>query len=401
MKFTDRKIDNLKAQETRYELWEGNGLGIRISTTGRKSWIMMYRFGGKARRLTLGTYPGTSVAQAHQLHGKAKADLQRGIDPGTTKVQANQDEREAATVQALAHEYIERWAKPRKRSWKEDQRILEKDVLPKWGRRKSKTITRRDVITLLDGIVDRGAPIQANRTFAAVRKMFNFAVSRDIVPVSPCAEIKMPAAENRKDRVLSAEEIHTLWTKLDSAHMNEGTRLVLKLQLTTAQRPGEVTGAAWDDINFATGWWTIPTSKAKNKLAHRVPLSALALEVLEQAQHLVADSAFVFPSPRGDKPMTEQALARAVARNLEVFGIEPFTPHDLRRTAASHMTSMGIFRLVVSKILNHADGGVTAVYDRHSYDQEKRTALEAWAKRLQEIVTGEVASTNVVMMNPR
>jgi len=157
MKFTDRKIKNLKPNKDRYEVWEGNGLGIRVAASGRKSWIFMYRYQGKARRMTIGVYPTISVAEAHKAHGKALADLDRDVDPGAKLVEARKQDRDALIVKTLAAEYMSKWAKPNKRTWKEDERMLEKDVIPAWGRRKARDITRRDVITLIDRIVERGA----------------------------------------------------------------------------------------------------------------------------------------------------------------------------------------------------------------------------------------------------
>ena len=369
MRLTDFQIKNLKPQAKRHEVWEGKtGFGVRVTPRGNKSFIYMYRFGGKARRLTLGTYPAMSLAEAHKKYAEAKEKVQKGIDPGVETVAEREEERKAPTVATLVEEYLEKWAKPRKRSWREDKRILEKDVLPAWGQRKAREITKRDVLRLLDGIVDRGAGIMANRTLAVIRKMFNFAVSRDIVPISPCLAVRAPAPEQRRDRVLTADEIRAFWHGLEGAKMAEGTKLALKLQLVTAQRKAEIVGAAKDEIDFSDGgWWTIPGEKSKNGLPHRVPLSPLALELLEAAEPLSGGSPWLFPSPRGNKHITPEAIDHALRRpGLETLGFS-FTPHDLRRTAASHMTSMGISRLVVSKLLNHVERGITAVYDRHSY----------------------------------
>ncbi|MDQ2696164.1 MAG: tyrosine-type recombinase/integrase [Pseudomonadota bacterium] len=399
MKFTDRQIKNLKPRAHRFEVWEGNGLGVRVTPKGTKTWVFLYRFGDRARRMTLGEYPAMTVAQAHEAHGRALAELERGNDPGAAAVQERREERIAPTVAALVAEYLEKWAKPRKRSWEEDQRILEKDVLPVWGRRKAREITRRDVIALLDDIVERGAPIVANRTLEIIRKMFNFALERDIITATPCALVRAPAAETQRDRVLNEDEIRAFWRGLDAARMDEGTQLALKLQLLSAQRRGEVLSAEWSEFDLAGGWWTIPAGKSKNRLAHRVPLSNQALALLERAESLACGSRYVFPSPRrsgGDKPVAVGAVTRALGRSRTALGIEHFTPHDLRRTAASHMTGMGISRLVVSKILNHVESGITAVYDRHSYDQEKRQALDAWGHKLESIVTGSGTAGNVV-----
>lgn len=399
MKFTDKKIQNLKPRAQRYEEWEGNGFGVRVTPRGVKSFVYLYRFDGKPRRLTLGTYPSMTLADAHKAHAEAVKKREQGIDPGAATAADRREERKAPTIAGLVEEYLEKWAKVRKRSWREDERILKKDVLPEWGHRKAREITRRDVIRLLDDIVDRGAGIMANRTLAAIRKMFNFAVSRDIVAVSPCLSVRAPAPEQRRDRVLTTDEICDLWHALKGAKMMaEGTKLALKLQLVTAQRKAEIVTARWDEIDFndGGGWWTIPIEKAKNKMAHRVPLSPLALELLQAAKNLAGDSPWVFPSPQTDRHITPEAVDHALRRpGLETLGFT-FVPHDLRRTVASHMTGMGIPRLVVSKILNHVERGITAVYDRHSYDKEKRQALEAWAHRLKSII--EETEFNVIPM---
>ncbi len=390
-KFTDRRVRNLRPKASRYEIWEGNGLGLRIAPTGRKSWVYVYHFRGKPRRLTLGSYPQMSVAQAHAAYGEALTALEQGIDPGEKIVSARQALRVAPTVRELAEVYIEKWAKPRKGSWKEDQRMLDKDVLPAWGKLKAADVTRRDVMNLLDKIVARGAPITANRTLEVIRRMYNFAIEQDILSATPCIRVRAPAPEQRRDRVLREDEIRTFLAKLEDSKMSESAKLALKLQLYTAQRRGEVVAARWSEIDFTAKIWTIPAEKSKNRLSHRVPLSEEALQILEEAYKLSSGSDWVFPSPRGDNSITDRSVSRAVLRNREHFGIADLTPHDLRRTAASHMTSLGIPRLVVSKILNHADSSVTAVYDRHSYDMEKKNALDSWAAFLCKV--GRVGDT--------
>jgi integrase len=398
-KLTDFQIKNLKAKEKRYTEWGERGLGVRVTPNGVKTFIFKYRFDGKVRWMTLGTYPGLTLADAHEAHAEAWKVLRQGIDPGAKAINERMEERDAPTVAALADEYLEKWAKPRKRSWREDARILQKDVLPAWGHRKAKDITRRNVIALLDDIVDRGAGIMANRTLATIRKMFNFAVSRDIVVVSPCLAVHSPAPEQRRDRVLTVDEIRAIWHALEGAKMmSKGTKLALKLQLVTGQRKAEIVSAAWDEIDLTDRWWTIPPEKAKNKMAHRVPLSSLALELFQAARSITGNSPWIFPSPQTDRHITPEAVDHALRRpGLEALGFS-FVPHDLRRTAASHMTGMGISRLVVSKILNHVERGVTAVYDRHSYDLEKRQALEAWGMKLREIIGGSEEKNNVIRL---
>jgi integrase len=393
MKFTDRQIRSLKPKKERYEVWEtnGKGLGVRIAPTGRRSFIFLYRFQGTSRRITFGIYPEISLADAHAAHSKARQLLERGTDPAMVEQDAKEESRRSPSIKRLVEEYIEKYSKLRKRSWKEDERILNKDVVARWGKRKAQDITRRDIILLLDEIVDRGALIQANRTLATIRKMYSFAMGRGILESSPCVAIPAPSKENRRDRVLSEDEVRTFWEKLNTAKMEKATALALKLQLITAQRKGEVVGAEWIDFDLKRSWWTIPAEKSKNGFPHRVPLSSLAIEILNELKKMIGDSQWLFPSPREGQHIAETSVDHAVRVNAEHFGIAHFTPHDLRRTTASMMTASGIQRLTVSKILNHVESGVTAVYDRHSYDKEKRQALNAWSHQLESFLTGKRA----------
>lgn len=415
MQFTEKFIQSLKPAIQRYDAREqrGDGFAIRVFPSGEKSWVYIYTFEGRKRRMTLGGYPNLSLADARKKHREALRTLEKGIDPGFEKQQKKIQACLSVTMSDLIKEYIEKWAEPRKRSWKADEHCLNKDVKPIWGKRKAKDITRRDVILLLDKIKERGAPIAANRTLACIRRMFNFAMERDIIPVSPCMAVKAVAKENRRDRVLSIEEIKIVWTALSgngklengrsAIQMSLSSRLALKFQLVTAQRKGEVISAEWSEIDLTAGWWTIPAEKAKNGHIHRVSLSALALELLQEIKNLHHDSRWLFPSEKNDRHLTGAAIDHAIRRssfmhkeNGMVKALNHFTPHDLRRTGATYMTSMGISRLVVSKILNHVESGVTAIYDRHGYDAEKKHAMETWGNKLEEIIENRVPSSNIL-----
>ena len=179
---------------------------------------------------------------------------------------------------------------------------------------------------------------------------------------------------------LTEQEIKQFWKGVDNANILPQAKQALLLILVTWQRPGEVAGMRWDEIEGR--WWTIPSERTKNKLAHRVWLSDPAVEILEAAQN---DTAWVFPAPLSGSHLRADSLPKALGK----VGIDNLTPHDLRRSAAT--TTPGIRRTVQRKILNHKDSDVTAVYDRHSYDQEKMEALDKWAAKLTQIIAGKKA----------
>lgn len=393
---TVRSLEAIKPpSDGRVDYWDEDvsGLGLRVSSSGRKSWVLMYRVRGdkRLRRATLGTYPTLSLADARE---DAATDL-RAASKGNDPAAVRQAELQAETFGELAEDYIERYAKKHKKSWFKDRQHLDRDLLPRFKNRKAASIKRREVIALLEDIADRGAPVGANRTLEIIRRIYNWGIEQEIVELNPCQRIKKVGVENRRDRVLSDDEIRAVW----AAFENETARMrdLFRLRLLTAQRPGEVSRLRWEDIDLVSGWWTIPAEFSKNGLAHRVPLSQAALDILRGSSGHDDKSGWVFPSPSGKGPL--RSVWRAMDNIRKHSGIK-FVPHDLRRTAASRMTGdLGFTRLVVGRILNHAEASVTATYDRHSYDKEKKQALDAWGARLTEIVSGEPANSNVLPLH--
>lgn len=391
-KLTPYKVDNLRPRGVQFEVFdEGRPLAIRIGTTGTKSWVMFYRTGaGRQRRMTLGRYPALSIADARRLCETHLAAVQSGIDPADQRASERAQRRQAATFADLASNFIERHAKRHKRSWYTDQRYLERFLLPAFGASRAADIGRRDVIALVETIA-KETPIQARRAFALARAIYNWGIRVDLVEVSPCDRVRAPGREQARDRVLTDGEIGDLWKVLEGARngtapMTEATALAIRLALVTGQRIGEIVGLSWFEIDRASGWWTIPAARSKNGLEHRVPLSRLALGVLARAAEVGGGSGFMFPGRDPARHIDHNVIGHALRRAREQSGLAPFTAHDLRRTAATRMASAGVPRVVVGKILNHAERGVTAIYDRASYDQEKREALDLWAGELLRLV---------------
>ncbi len=398
VEMTARFVKDVKPPKSgRVEYWDTKltGLGLRVSELvpteegppkgGRKTWQVMYRHKNRLRRYKLGTYPVLSLADARDDGKAVLRAVARGDDPATEK----RTEHKAPTFSYLAGEYMEHHAKIKKKSWKKDQRALDRDLLPRFQHRKANDIARHEIITMLRDIRDGGAPIGANRTLEIVRRVYSWGIGQEIVTYNPCSGIEKPSKEVKRDRRLSDDEISKVWASLDAIPPKRAA--CLKLILLTAQRPGEVHHMRWQDIDG--DWWTIPAELSKNGMSHRVPLSEPALEVLRGAEK--SDSEWVFPSGRGG-PLSNNGDGLDVIR--ERSGAD-FRPHDLRRTAATVMTGdLGIPRLVVAKILNHTDRDTTSIYDRASYDRDKRRALNAWGDRVEEVVSGKPGADNVVTL---
>lgn len=397
MKFTDAAIKAMKPKSDRYEVYEGDGFGIRVTPNGKRTFVFRYKLHGRPRRMTLGPYGhgGISLKEARNRWYAARAKLEHGTDPGQAQIEEKRANYEAGTVGELANDYMTKHAKAKKRSWIEDQRIINREVLPAWKNRKAKSIKRRDVIELLDRIVDRGAPIRANRVFEVIRRMFRFGVERDYLETTPCLYISKPAPEQRRDRVLSPEEIRTVWIKVEEIPSARPVQLALRLLLATGQRRAEVAGIEKDELDLESRWWTIPAERTKNGKIHRVPLNDYATACISELLELSEGSPHLFPATRAEGAIDPNTLTKAVGKYQEIFGLPHWRTHDLRRSFITHMRGDPKCRQYVPLVVNHTESDITSqAYDRFAYDDQKRAVMDAWQAKLEAIIEGK--QSNVV-----
>lgn len=410
-----RALQTTKAQED-VRITGVPGLRIRVSKTGRKTFTLVYRSPEPAhlqvarrpqRRISLGVYPDLLLAGARAKAKIYHGELAKGLDPqgsrilvteqvplakprpGARDVQVFYDPRlrpilgtlrpTKGSFAHLAAEYLVRHAWVNKKRTCDDESMLRRDVIPCWGARPAADIRRRDVIDLLDFIIGRGAPIAARATKALVSKIFSFGISRDLVEHNPAIGVIAPMSKSR-EVWLRTHQIRTLWAELDCRPLI--TASIFRMILLTLQRPGEVCAMEWEEIEG--DWWEMPGAKTKNSRTHRVFLSKEAQAILALLHPHTGHSRYVFQSRNRDG-RARVWINKAGSSICKATGLS-FTPHDLRRTGATHLGEMGVSDEVIDAILNHAGTRrVVKIYNRCTYDTQKRAALAAWGERVAEI----------------
>lgn len=406
---TPKTVENLKPDpDKRIEKPDPAlaGLYLIVQPSGSKSWALRYRFDGKPAKLTLGRWPAMGVAEARAAATASLDVLDHGRDPaGERKAKAAalaQSDRDK--VDAVIDLFLKRHASHNRRG-DDVAAMFRREILGKWGARDIQTIAKRDVIDVLDAIVDRGSPVTANRLRAHLNTLFNWAKGRDIIQVNPLDGIKPPAPEKARDRVLTNDEIRLFWQA--SMGMEYPFGPLYRVLLLTGQRLREVAEMTWQEVDGDT--WTLPASRSKNGDEHVVPLSPEVVAILEALPKIgrfiftttgkSPVSGFTRAKARADRLMGE-AANRDLPAGSDPVVVPAFTIHDLRRTAATGMAGLRFPPHVVEAVLNHRSGtrrGVAGVYNRFDYAEEKRHALESWARLVTQLVEGR--DSNVVALN--
>jgi integrase len=407
---TDQAIRKLPNPARRKEIPDGKvrGLFLQLQPSGARSWALRYRYNGKPRKLTLGAWPTLDLAGARRSAQRRAVEIADGRDPAGEKTEAREHARiEAADdsdrVKTVLASFAKLYAVPRLRSAGAVEFLLRTYLLPAWGERKLGTITRKDVVALLDSVaIER--PIQANRLLDWTRVFMRWARARGLIETDPCEGVKAPSKEVARDRVLSGEELGQLWRALGRLADSDPIYSALtKLLIVTGARLREIAEAGWSEISIDTGVFRLPADRSKNGRELVLTLPEAAIEIIRATPKI--EGKFVFTLD-GVRPISgfswwRKRLDAEIAKEQGVAPLSPWRLHDLRRSTASGMAGLGIAPHVIEAILNHKSGtikGIAAVYNRYSYDREKAAALAAWASHVEALASGKAMESNIVAL---
>jgi integrase len=394
--WTDKQLKYMKPDpDRRIEVPIGSptGLYLNLYPSGRKSWAFRYRWHGRTRKMTLSeTYPDLGLAAARAEANAAVDLLDQDIDPAGSQQQEMEAEAlKQESVLNVAKEWVKRGLQKKESDRGETNRILMKETKG-WHTRDIDDIQKPDVLRLLDSIVDRGAPVMACRTRSVLLRFFKWAKGRGYIEQSPMLDVPKPGPDHQdRDRVLTPDELEEVWAA--AAALGYPSGQFVHFLILTAQRRGEVATMRWRDVDLDKSLWTLPAEVTKPGRLHDVPLSTIAVAILNELPRFKKGD-YIWTTTSGQIPtnnfsktkdrIDEEILKRRVKStdDEKAKNIPDWTMHDLRRTAATQMAKAGVPPHVLSAILNHTPGsiqGVTSIYNRFRYSGERRAALQAWA----------------------
>ena len=404
MKLTQRKIENLECPAGKRDMMvfddEQAGLGVRVTASGGKSFLAQYTLAGAKRRVPLGSCNAIPLASAREAARAILGDVAKGRDPAHDRVQkAVEAKRKAArdilTFDALIGQWASLRLADRRASYAAEAVRALRHAFGKKLNAPAADLKRTDVVRVLDALAKDGKVAMASSTAAYGRACYQWAVKRGSISENPFANLPVAPAEKR-DRVLSDEELSAVWKATDRPGPYNA---IVRTLVLTGQRREEVAGMTWAELDDNLSSWTIPASRAKNGVAHVVPLS-VPVQALLRGVPRQAGNDLVFPGLRG--PFS--GFGKAKAQLDEASGVTDWRLHDIRRTMATGLQKLGVRLEVTEAVLNHVAGsraGIVGIYQRHDYATEKRAALTAWGQHVAAIVEGRAASGNVKPLRAR
>lgn len=390
MKLTEAAISKLSGKTTTGDiiLFDDDlpGFGLRIRAGGSRNWVFQYKLGPKHRRMTLGKYPALHPAKARETAAKLHAEVKLGNDPAGAK--ADKQAKAGETFGAILRTYLaRRRGQVRASTYGENERHLDRNLQPLHRLRLDK-VDRRAVAAQLARLTSEAGPTQANRTRASLSKFLNWCAGEGLVETNAAAFTNRNK-ERPRERVLSNDELKTVWNALPTGDYGD----IIKLLILTGQRANEIALLRWSEIDLR-GVIALPAERTKNRRAHFVPMSAAVRAILEALPRRDGRD-FVFGTGQGGF----SGWSRCKSRLDEAAKIPPWIVHDIRRSVATGMAEIGILPHVIEAVLNHVSGhksGVAGLYNKSSYESEKTAALTRWAEHVLAIVEGR--KSNVAPM---
>jgi len=424
VKLTDKTVAGISCPEGKKDVLVFDdalsGFGVRVTASGKRSFLLQYRSGGQVRRIPLGSF-GTELTTAQ---ARKKAETLRGQvvdqrDPVAERraALAKAREEEAAakaakaaavfTVDVLITQWTEHHLAHRSESYRLNMPRMMRQILKPWLSAPAGTLARADAVHLLDQAASARGPIAANRFRAVARACWAWAVKRGSLEVNPWEATPRPGKETSRTRVLTDAEIGDLWNAAGGE--GEPWPALIRLMLLTGQRRGEVAGMRWDELDLDTGQWRLPGSRTKNGRPHIVPLSEPAVAILRGVRR--GKGAVLVFRISGDNPPSGFGKVKDRLHSVMTTEakkakrkVEPWTLHDVRRTVATGLQRLGVRLEVTEAVLNHVSGsraGIVGVYQLHGWDKEKAEALKAWAAHVLACAEAKTTPSNVVPLVPK
>jgi|TARA_B110000902_G_C14270293_1_gene572874 integrase len=403
-KFTDIQIKSLVRAGKEIAKSDGDGLTFTLSKNGTAAWVLRYRHSGRQKELTLGRYPDITLRKARELASVARAKIQQGVDVARTKKLEAREKASAKTLSELANDYLIKAKSILAAStYKQRKHHINDVILPKLGSLHVKEVTTADVVHLLEKI---NSVHVASLVLIALSRIFKHGIAKHVAVSNPCVGISASAIcdlpkPTRLRLKLSEDELRVVLLALPSIGIENA--LSIKILLSTCVRTNELVKSEWADIDFEKAEWKIPDANSKTRKGFTIPLPPATVGWFYELKQLSCGSKYVLPSRVGKQThialLTIGVALNKLCKNLT--GVRRFTPHDLRSTARSYLTELGVNLIVAERCLNHSLGGLVGIYDQHDYMTERRVALELWTELIVACESGKVwqkTTSNVIQL---
>lgn len=386
---TDREIQNLKPQDKRYSVKDklNNGLFIEVKESGVKSWHYRYSLAGKQERLVIGRYPDLSLKDARQIRDESASLVAKGISPKQDK---------AKPKGILFKDYGERYLKEVIKKDRKDPYnmvlCLSNDIYPMMGHIPLDQISIEDIRRTIWRKKEQGYDAAANQVRGLLKRMFDYAMTLGLVPYNPVLAIPSRHVHKAKprDRYLSTNEIRTYYTTLLNSRIYRPRKLGLLLSLLTLVRKSELLRAKWEHIDFDSRIWLIPETKADSATGHSremvVYMSDQVIEIFKELKAIAGNEPFVFVGRKSGTHISHNAFNTAQKAALALTDLPPFTVHDLRRTASTHLNEQGFNGDAIEACLNHTAKGVRGIYNKAKYEKERTEMMQKWSNHIFSVI---------------